>query len=179
MLMNLSGHQKIKIGILLTVFLLLVCVILFAYASFPRKYEDAVIKSSEEFGVDKDLVFAVIRAESNFRADAVSRAGAVGLMQLMPSTAQFISRVLGEDLDVFSPKDNIRLGAWYLAHLQKRFHSTNLLLAAYNAGEGTVQGWIRSGYVDESGDLVYVPYAETESYLKRVNFFYNCYKMLY
>lgn len=177
--MKLSVKQKVSILILVAVFILMIAAVLFFYVMLPKKYERVIQEFSQEFGVDGDLVFAVVRTESNFRADAVSRRGAVGLMQIMPSTAEFICQTLGEKLDLNVPEDNLRMGIWYISYLEKKFDHTDAVLAAYNAGEGTVLGWIRNGYAGEKGELTDIPYQETKIYVRKVNFFYNCYKMLY
>lgn len=177
--MKLSVKQKVSILILVAVFILMIAAILFFYVMLPKKYERVIQEFSQEFGVDGDLVYAVVRTESNFRADAVSRRGAVGLMQIMPSTAEFICQTLGEKLDLNVPEDNLRMGIWYISYLEKKFDHTDAVLAAYNAGEGTVLGWIRNGYAGEKGELTDIPYQETKIYVRKVNFFYNCYKMLY
>ena len=177
--MKLSVKQKVSIFILVAAFFLLIASILFFYAMLPKKYEKAIQEFSQEFGVDGDLVFAVVRTESNFRADAVSRKGAVGLMQIMPSTAEFINKTLGEKLNLSVPEENLRMGIWNISYLQKKFAHIDAVLAAYNAGEGTVQGWIRNGFAGETGELTNIPYRETKTYVRKVNFFYNCYKMLY
>ena len=120
-------------------------------------------ENAERYGVETALIYAVIRAESNFQVQAVSSAGAVGLMQLMPETA-----------------DNIRMGTWYLAYLTVRFGKTDEAIAAYNAGEGRVRQWLNNpAYTDESNRLLCIPYKETQDYVRKVKFFYNCYKIFY
>ncbi len=177
--MKLSVKRKINIYILLAVLLLLTVSVLTAYAVLPKKYERVIQGLSQEFGVESDLIFAVVRTESNFRADAVSGKGAVGLMQIMPPTAEFICRTLGEKLDVNVPEDNLRMGVWYISYLEKKFEHITAVLAAYNAGEGTVLGWVRKGLSGEKGELRDIPYHETKTYVSKVKFFYNCYKILY
>lgn len=147
----------------------------------PRRHADLIRSCAEEYGVDEELVFAVIRTESNFRADAVSSAGAVGLMQLMPSTAEFAAKVLGaEGCDLFDPQDNVRLGTWYLRYLSERFDRLDEVLAAYNAGEGTVRRWLREpSLLDAQGNLARIPYAETQRYVERAKNFYFCYNFFY
>ncbi len=177
--MKLSVNAKIKIVLLAASFILLIGVSAGMYIFFPKKYEKSVEAFSREFGVEDTLAFAVIRTESNFRADAVSGKGAVGLMQIMPSTAEFICGVLGEDLDLYQPEDNLRMGIWYISYLEKKFEHVSAVMAAYNAGEGTVRQWIRQGFAGEEGELTQIPYGETKSYVRKVKFFYNCYKMIY
>lgn len=129
--------------------------------SYPLSYEREVTKASEEFGVEKALVYAVIRTESKFRPGAKSGAGAVGLMQLLPETAEWIAGKSGEEVgDLYDPEQNVRLGTAYLKYLLGKF-SLSDALAAYNAGEGNVARWIESGVTE-------YPYAETRNYVKRV-----------
>lgn len=117
--------------------------------------------AADEFGVEKALVYAVIRTESKFRPQAKSHAGAVGLMQLLPETAEWVAKSLGEKIgDLYDPRINIRLGTAYLKYLLGKF-SLSDALAAYNAGEGNVAGWIESGAQE-------YPYSETRTYVKRV-----------
>ncbi len=153
--------------------------VLFYCAVIPKRYRAAVESAAEEFGVESELLYAVIRAESGFRADAVSSAGAVGLMQIMPATARFACACMGEELDLFSPQDNIRMGAWYLSYLQKRFPPRRLTLAAYNAGEGTVARWLRDPALQTEGGGLRIPFAETAAYVKRVKKFYQWYNFFY
>jgi len=117
------------------------------------KYDPVIRKTSERYGVDHALVKAVIKAESNFDSLAVSRAGAKGLMQLMPGTA----KALGVN-DSFHPADNIEGGVRYLRYLLDLFNGNlQLALAAYNAGEEAVFQY--SGFP---------PYQETQTYVQRV-----------
>jgi len=116
-------------------------------------YRDEVARAAREFGVEEAIVRAIMHAESAFNPNALSRAGAQGLMQLMPATAARFGVV-----NAFDPEQNIRGGVEYLAWLLKRFNGDLTLAAAgYNAGEGAVQ---RHGGVP--------PYAETQRYVVRV-----------
>jgi soluble lytic murein transglycosylase-like protein len=133
---------------------------------FSRKiditqYDKMISKAASKFGLDAALIKAVIKAESNFNHQAVSRAGAKGLMQLMPQTAS----ALKVD-DVFHPGDNIDGGARYLSYLLKLYRgNVTLALAAYNAGEGAVAKY---GYSIP-------PYRETQNYVRRVLNLYESY----
>ena len=146
----------------------------------PKRNEDMIRMHAAEFGLEEELVFAVVRAESNFRADAVSPAGAVGLMQLMPSTARFMQAMLGASGEWREPQENIRLGAGYLRYLSDRFGRLEEVLAAYNAGEGTVRRWLSDpALVGADGELAHIPYPETRSYVRKTKNFYFCYKFFY
>jgi soluble lytic murein transglycosylase-like protein len=128
---------------------------------FIQKFEPVISEASVKYGLDPHLIKAVIRAESDFDHRAVSPKGALGLMQLMPATA--------EELNVgnpFDPEENILGGARYLSDLLKRFgQDQNLALAAYNAGPGRVES---------SGGVPRI--AETENYVKKVMAYYKEYK---
>lgn len=182
--MNCSSKTKTKklicfLGIALALLFLSAAVFLYT-AVAPVRYEATVRRNAEKFRLESELVFAVIRAESNFRADARSSAGAVGLMQLMPATAEFIARSAGGEYDLNDTEDNVCMGCWYLAYLGERFCSLTEILAAYNAGEGIVRGWLQNeAYCDGAGSLTVIPYPETRRYVQRVKNFYNCYKLLY
>lgn len=155
--------------LLLTLLLFLCC-----FAAFPRPYRGIVERS----GLSPALAYAVMKAESNFEESAVSSAGAVGLMQLLPSTAQFIAERSGIPFlpeRLFDGEYNTRLGCAYLAYLLERFEEETAL-AAYNAGEGTVQGWLSDPRCSEDGRTLFqIPYAETRRYLKKISFFRKIY----
>lgn len=152
---------------------------LFLKNRLPVKYCDIVEKYATEYGIDKYLVFAVISTESNFNPDAVSDAGAMGLMQLMPDTALWIGEKISFQVDVqslFDPDTNIRLGCAYLSYLFSRFdNNTKKVICAYNGGEGNVREWA-SKYSD---NLDYIPYKETRKYLKKVTVRYEIYTEIY
>lgn len=178
----LRSYKNIAINaVLLTVFLFFLFSILASYLLiFPQKYSSEVRNASETYAIEESLLFAVIRAESNFRPNAVSPAGAVGLMQLMPLTARFIEEQAGFSCNLLDPAENIRAGTWYLQYLLSRFEGEREALAAYNAGEGTVRSWLRNAdYSDDGKHLKDIPFMETARYITRINFFRNCYNLLY
>lgn len=138
--------------------------------AYPVKYARQVRLAADANGLDEALVAAVARCESGFRPNAVSRRGAVGIMQLMPETAEWISEREGvKTYDLTNPNDNIALGAAYLKYLFTRFSSMEWVLAAYNAGEGNVRKWQAEG--------IPVPFAETREYIKKVTSAYEVYKL--
>lgn len=168
--------------ILLAALMGIVFTLILIYAFFiPQKYSFAVASYAKKFDLEEELIYAVIRTESNFRAEAVSDAGAVGLMQIMPSTAQFLSEMNErQEVDLYDPEENIATGCSYLRYLIDRFEVIDTALAAYNAGEGKVRRWLADGENSTDGKtLQNIPYAETRIYLKKVKKFYKCYKILY
>ena len=145
--------------------------------STPEAFSAHVQKYSFMYGVDANLVYAVIKAESNFEEDAVSAKGARGLMQIMPATEQFIAEKLGvTGQDIFQPETNIRFGVWYLSYLLERFGTRELAAAAYNAGEGTLRRWIEEGF---DGKPMHIPYFETRVYVNDVIKFFELYRNKY
>jgi soluble lytic murein transglycosylase len=119
---------------------------------------------AREHHLDPALLAAVIYQESKFRTSAKSSSGAIGLMQLTPSTARGIAiRTHGSAFrtsDLYDPDINIRYGTWYLDNLFKKYGSERLVLAAYNAGQGNVDEWRTHGEP--------IQFAETRAYIKRV-----------
>lgn len=152
---------------------------------YPFPYQQTIEKYAEQYNVDPLLVIAVIREESRFLPTSESKKGAVGLMQLMPETAQWIAEKLGdsqytqEELEV--PEKNIQYGTWYLGSLQKEFkNNLMLVLAAYNGGRGHVQEWIKTDTINlDDLNVQDIPFQETRSYVEKVNASYQKYISLY
>ena len=141
---------------------------------FPLAYRDDVLASASASGIDPAWVYAVIRQESAFRPDARSPAGALGLMQLLPSTGQQIAAELRESSDastaLLQPALNIRYGARYLQRMQAHMQDNPLLAtAAYNAGPNKVAQWLPIA-APIAADLwaETIPYRETRAYVQRV-----------
>ena len=110
---------------------------------YPIKFEEYVNAYCKEFSLEQCFVYSIIKAESNFNKNAKSAKGATGLMQIMPSTGEFIADKLKlNSYDLYSPKDNIRFGCFYLRYLFNKFNDVNTVLGAYNAGEGKVRNWL-------------------------------------
>lgn len=164
---------------ILTIFCIsLVILFLFAFfvnvIVFPKKYKSFVSSLADEYGLEIALVYAVIKAESDFDKNAVSKSGALGLMQILPSTAKWIAGELKEDFDkenLFEPQTNIKYGCFYLKYLFDKFGDREVVICAYNAGEKKVLDWLDDGKLNKDK----IDYAETKIYLKRVNKFYRVY----
>ena len=149
---------------------------------YPKKYEKIVESNSYKFSVDENLIFATIKVESNFNEKAVSSAGAIGLMQIMPKTAEFIAKNLGENssYDLTDYKTNIKFGVYYLSYLLKKFPLKATAICAYNAGEGIVSNWLKdSRYSRDGKSLEYIPYKETREYLVKILSTEKKYEKLY
>ena len=150
----------------------------------PSEYAQYVSRYSSEYGVPEELIWAVIKTESNFKASAVSGVGAVGLMQLMPDTFNEITNSrLNERLDAgmrYDPETNIRYGTYYLSYLYARYGNWSTALAAYNAGLGKVDGWLENkDYSNNGSTLNHIPYKETRNYVKKVQKALEMYENLY
>jgi len=149
---------------------------------FPLMYEDIIEKYSENEGIDKYLVMAVINAESGF--DPTAHSGvAKGLMQITDETAMWVSGKIGlsyyEDM-AYDPEVNIKMGCWYLRYLVGRYDDLNTALAAYNAGHGNVDRWLsEERYSPDGKTLDKIPYKETEKYVMRVRRSYGIYQKAY
>ncbi|QHA00097.1 lytic transglycosylase domain-containing protein [Dehalobacter restrictus] len=135
----------------------------FNASSIDASIKAAITEASEKYGVEKSLISAVIRQESSFNPNAVSSAGAIGLMQLMPATATGLGVT-----DPFNIEQNVDGGTRYLRQLIDRYGSTEMALAAYNAGSGT----IRARGVQGPEDLVKMP-AETRNFVQNVMSYYT------
>jgi len=165
-----------------TALLCLVAFILLVNMRFPVRYLDIVRENAGE--LEPALVLAVIMAESSFRPGAQSHAGAQGLMQLMPATAEEIAGFLGMDdfkpEDVWLPEVNISMGCFYLIRLKNIFGGDiNLALAAYNAGQGNVTRWLADPEFSPDGiTLDVIPFRETYNYLRRVRLNYRVYSII-
>jgi len=167
------------IGIL--IFTLYICNTCQRESRALEKYGDTVTKFSFLYNVDANIVLAVIKAESNFNESAVSDKGAKGLMQILPSTGEYIAGILNEDysgINLFDYETNIRYGTFYLSYLLKKFENLECASAAYNAGEGNVYLWLTK-YSDDGKNLNYIPFKETQNYVEKVKTNYENFKRNY
>lgn len=152
---------------------------------YPIKYYSYIEKYSVMYDLDKYLVMSVIKAESNFNEKATSVKDARGLMQITPSTGNWIAEQMNlvefSPDKLYDPEQNIFMGCWYLDNLRKEFDDNYvLILSAYNAGRGNVNKWLQNSEFSKDGkNLDYIPFKETELYIKKINLNYNIYKTLY
>jgi len=173
--------------ILLLIIVIICIFMLWLYKNifFPRKYKDVVEQAASIYNVDPNLIYAVIKQESKFNKNAVSKSGAKGLMQIMDSTAKDmvknIDSIDKNSYDIYDAYTNIFIGTKYLSYLISHFDGNYYLaIAAYNAGMGNVDGWIEEGIIkDDGSDIENIPYKETNNYVRKIMRDYKIYKDLY
>lgn len=153
---------------------------------YPVYYKQDIRVSASNYGVEPHLVAAIIRSETNYRTGKDSKKGALGLMQIMPDTANWVVQKAGfkevtEDMLRNRADVSIEVGAWYLKSLHQQFDQNQIAaIAAYNAGPGNVRKWLDSGVWDGKLETVsQIPFGETRHYVQRVIYYYNKYKDLY
>ena len=151
---------------------------------YPKKFSNYVEKYSGEYGLEDNLVYAVIKSESNFESNAVSHKDAKGLMQISEMTGLWAAEALeikdytAESL--FNPEINIRIGCWYLRKMLDQFNVEKTALAAYNAGSGNVSGWLLENcYTSDGVNLDSIPFDETKKYVQKVENVKKIYRYLY
>ena len=184
-------NKKILITILIIVATIFVFLIVFKDSIlktvYPNTYIEIIEKNAEKYNIDADLILALIKAESNFQGKAVSNKGALGLMQIMPSTAKNVIDINRLEIDknnleqeLLIPEKNIEIGTAYLSMLFKKYDSIKVVIASYNAGIGTVDNWIEKEIITLSGiDIENIPYKETNYYVRKVINNYKIYTKLY
>lgn len=145
---------------------------------FPMKYNAEIASACGKFDVEKAVVYAIINVESRFRKNTISNKGAVGLMQIMPTTAEDLAGRLGmEEFDLFDPSDNIVLGTYYIKILAERFENLRTALCAYNAGPTNVTAWLeKNEYSDDQKTLKKIPFKETRDYILKFERNFRYYK---
>ena len=188
-------NKKLRIGIIIII------VIVFVWTLFgvlkiqneilkklyPKEYEEIIAKCAEQFNVEENLILAIIKAESNFKVNAESRKGAKGLMQIMKETAIEAAKKINIDLndenfaeEILRPEINIPIGTKYISTLLDKYENTQVALAAYNAGIGTVDTWIEKGIIKADGsNIEKIPYKETNQYVRKISRAYNIYQEIY
>ena len=185
-------NKTIKILLLVLVIILLIFTIYKALNIeekilihlYPIKFEEYVYNYSEELDIDPMLTFAIIKTESDFEENVVSKSGAIGLMQLMESTAKEQAKKLNIEYSkeiLYDAQINLKIGLNYFNTLLD-YYNQNYILAftAYNAGLGNVQKWINEGIIKADGsDMENIPFKETNMYVRKIIKNYEIYKRLY
>ena len=176
---------RFAVNMLLLAAVVYACVFVYRSISdmmYPLRYEYYISSSAHEYGLDKFLVAAVIKTESNFVHDAHS-GQARGLMQLTDETAKWVAGKMNIEFntdDVDIPEINIKMGCWYLKYLIDKYGNIDTALAAYNGGMGNVSKWlVDKRYSDDGKTLKYIPFEETRNYVKKVNDYKKIYEEKY
>ena len=154
---------------------------------YPKIYSEIISVYAEEYDVEENLIYAVIKAESNFDSRAVSNKDAIGLMQIVEDTAIDVARKNNIDIDtenieeeILDIDNNINIGTKYLSTLLTQYGNIEVALAAYNAGIGTVNNWIEKQVIQADGsDIENIPYKETNNYVRKILRDYRIYNELY
>jgi soluble lytic murein transglycosylase len=152
------------------------------YSLFPFPYQESIITNARQQEINSLLTISVIRKESTFDPNIGSHVGAVGLMQIIPRTANWIAnqnKITSYELR--KPEDNIRMGTWYLAHNHERYQNNSLYaIASYNAGTGNVNSWLNQfSHQDPDVFVEQIPFPETKDYVEGVFGNYWNYLRLY
>lgn len=192
-----KSKSGIKVPIIVAVLLILVLGVIMGVKGYesvkldylknthPIRYSEYVEKYSNEYGIDKYVIYSVIKTESGFNPEAVSSVGARGLMQIMEETFDWIKYRLGDGDevtydDMFDPEANIRYGVYLYDYLFEYFGDRDLASAAYNSGIGTVSEWLSNPEYSEDGDtLKKIPSKTAQHYVNKINNAYNSYLELY
>ena len=153
---------------------------------YPQEYSQYVSHYSDEYDVEESLVYAVIRTESGFRAEVESVAGAMGLMQIMPETFEWLQNLVDGEIthsesELLNPEINIKYGTYFLNYLLKHYDGNEkLAVAAYNAGSANVDSWLNdNNYSNDGMTLHSIPFEETKQYVERVENTKAVYESLY
>lgn len=177
-------------GILLTVLAAVTIALRYGYyrymrSAYPIKYKEYVEAYADTYGITPSLIYAVIRTESEFDPDVVSRAEAKGLMQITDATFAWVQMRAGEKEPLppeklFDPETNIHYGVYYMRLLLEQFSDTDTMIAAYNAGPTRVSEWLEeTAYSKDGKTLYHIPYEETLHYVERVRKAQEMYRTLY
>lgn len=187
--MVIKKGRKSHSFLFILLFLILIGIGLFIAPMLEKRiylleYEDTILRYSQEYELDPYFVAAVIHCESEFDANAQSPKGALGLMQIMPKTGEWIATKVEEPSytqeKLYSPEVNIKFGCWYLSYLQRKYSKDIVLtLAGYNAGPGTVDKWLKDELLSSAGELKSIPYEETKNYVEKVQNAYKKYQKIY
>jgi len=178
----MKKRYKVFLFFLATAILGVAATLAYASTRFPIRHIEIIEANAGE--LDVSLILAIIMAESSFDVNAQSHAGAQGLMQLMPPTAQDMAERMGKadfmHYHIWRPETNIAIGTFYLNWLYARYSGNiDLMLAAYNAGLGRVDRWLADPEFSQDGiSLDAIPFPETYNYLNRIRTFQWIYRVL-
>ena len=187
----LKNKYKIIIGTVIVVLIIAILFVLFKdkllKMLYPKTYSEIISVYAEEYDVEENLIYALIKAESNFESQAVSNRDAIGLMQIVEETAVDVAKKNNIEIntenieeEILDIDNNINIGTKYLSTLLTQYGNIEVALAAYNAGIGTVNNWIEKRVIKADGsDIENIPYKETNNYVRKILRDYRIYNELY
>ncbi len=187
----MNKSKKNLISVIIVILIMILIFVLFKddilKSIYPKTYSEIIYTYSEEYSVEENLIYAVIKAESNFESKAVSNKSAIGIMQIVEDTAIDVAKKNNIDIDTENIKEelldidnNINIGTKYLSTLLNQYGNIEVALAAYNAGIGTVNNWIEKQIIKADGsDIENIPYKETNNYVRKILRDYDIYNYLY
>ena len=169
--------------------LIIICTFIWGFDYFLKNniyikpYNDVIKEISYKYDIEENMIYAMIKVESKFNQNVVSKAQAKGLMQIVDSTAIEVSQKIGiEDFEpsmLYEPEINIEIGTKYFKTLLDKYEDVRLALIAYNAGQGNVDKWLKDGDISDEQSYYNLPYKETTVYWQKVLREYNAYKRIY
>lgn len=173
-------NKIVKILLIAISLIILLSISVLVYeVTLSSRYSKIIKNESQKYNLNYITVLSLIKTESNFNKNAKSNKNAVGLMQIKNETALYVAKLYNiENTDLCNENSNIQIGVAYLDYLTKKFKYEDVVLCAYNAGEGTVSKWIEKGYI-VNGKINYVPYVETKNYLSKIQKLKNFYTIFY
>lgn len=171
------------ISLAVVILMLTFCLHCFYSYFYPMKFSEQITDYAEQFDIDGALIASVANTESAFNENAKSSKGAIGIMQLMPSTARWVAEKMNEEFQeekLFDGEYSLKLGSYYLSYLVKSFDDVKLGLCAYNAGPSNVRSWLANKEYSQDGKtLSIIPFDETKQYLNKVYKNYSYYSKKY
>lgn len=182
----MSLNSKLFKAFSVLVLLILVTVIAYGILThlYPQNYKQHIEKYASEYNIKPELIYAIVKCESNFKAESVSHAGAIGLMQITPETFKWATQRAGDknltENSIYDAVTNIKYGCYIFSLFLDEFESEQTALACYNAGRGSVLKWLdNKKYSDDGIILKEIPFKETREYVKKVINTAKIYKTLY
>lgn len=187
----MKNKSKKTIATIITLIILILLIVVgyifvgeYKKKQFKTDYDDMVLKYSDEYNVDKYLIYAVIKTESGFDTNAVSNQKARGLMQITEPTFDWLKTKLKDETttfdDLFDPETNIKYGTFFVSYLMNEFGTVDVAMAAYHSGRGRVNEWLSNKEYSQDGiKLDIIPVSETAHYVTKINKNYNEYKKIY
>ena len=175
--------KKCLLSILFIISIIIIMLLLIGII-FPKKYLNEIRDNANKYGLDESMIASVINIESGYDEKAQSTRGAMGLMQILPSTAMEVVDKIGLNIDdisdIYDVEINIEIGCFYLRYLLDYFNGSIInTLCAYNWGMRNVQDWINAGNVDNNGEITNIPVEETRNYIAKYNLNKYVYDYIY